>query len=138
VRIAIALLLACGSSQPGSAPETGDAARIICEGECKHDARCGNPPDCARCATLPVRTPPVWSSSWAREVAACIERAPCTHDAEESCIYTSRRTKAAVACADAHDGMCAVLEGLTPEADARITACYQRHEDNCRPEFDWK
>jgi hypothetical protein len=139
MRSGIILVMACGASQHGGADDRGDAARILCEAECHHDARCGNPPDCGRCATLPVRTPPVWSAGWAREVGACMEAAACSHDADEACVFaTSRRTRAAVACVDAHDRLCPVLQGLTPAADARVTACYQAGRDDCMPPMDWK
>ena len=137
MRLAIGFAIACGAGQHG-ADETGDGAQILCTAECKRELRCGGSDDCARCATLPVRTPAVWSAGWGREVGACIDRASCAHDSDEACVFTSRRTRAAVLCADAHDKLCAVLEGLTPDADARVSACYEQHGDRCMPPFDWK
>jgi len=135
-------VIACSASQHGSG-ETGDAAKIVCEAMCRRELRCDQRDDCARCASLPVRNPPVWSVGWAREVAACMDRSTCAHDADESCAFTSRRTRAAEACAAFHGDKCVVLEGLTPDADARVTACYQQTnpfgaDDPCRPDFDWK
>ena len=132
------VIAACGSSQHGD-NESGDAARIICEAECHREVRCGHDYECQRCEKLPVRNPPVWSAGWAREVAACMDKSSCAHDADEACVVTARRTKAAEACAAKHDRMCVVLDGLTPRADAEVTACYERGDGgSCRPPFDWK
>lgn len=147
VRLAllVAVLVGCAGAQPGSATERGDAARILCEADCRRELRCGhdNPSCLPRCAGLPVQQPPVWSTSWAREVGSCIDQSTC--GAQEACVFaTSRRTSASAACFDAVSAehrFCPVLNGLTDDAAERARRCYETGRDRvdrCRPRFDWK
>jgi len=142
--LVIAVVVSCSGSQPGTRADDGDAARIVCEAECHHREGCHHDkPACmSRCATLPVRSPPVWSAAWAREVGACVTSASCDHDSEEACVFsTTRHTPAADACtsADAGRKICPVLNGLTPAASDRVLACYQGGGgDSCTPPLDWK
>jgi hypothetical protein len=148
-----------GSSNgaPSGAPQSegvaseqrGDAAKTICEAERRRGQRCGrdkDPSACtARCGTLPVRNPPVWSASWASEVAACIDDMECGHDREERCVFsTKRHTAIGDAClASASESArqqarCEVLQGLTPFAEKRMRDCLQGGGSSCEPEYDWK
>ena len=142
------MLVACGAAQPGSDHDRGDAARILCEADCRRELRCGHDdPTCLpRCAGLPVRQPPVWSTGWAREVGGCIDKSTCAHDADEACVFaTSHHTSAAEACfaaAASEHRTCPVLNGLTDDAAEKARRCYEgggdRGGDDCMPSFDWK
>ena len=139
-----------GAGAPGADESRGDAARIICEAECRRDERCH--PDApaaecfARCPTLPVRQPPVWSAGWASEVAHCIDLAACAHDAEEGCVLASARHTAlgdtcqAQAETPKAQRRCGVLQGLTPAAEQQVQGCLRAGQtiDACTPEYDWK
>jgi len=136
-----------GGDSTARPPERGDAANTICRAECHRNQRCGDPgsAEClARCATLPVRDPAVWSGAWATEVASCIEAADCGHDREERCVFaTTRRTEAAAACLRAAVGgkqqaRCVVLQGLTPFGEQQVRACQAAGGDPCAPPYDWK
>ena len=139
-----------GSSAPAVDEERGDAARIVCEAECRRDARCnvGEPSaQCfARCPTLPVRKPPVWSAAWATELAACIDAASCDHDADEACVFAPKhRSQSGEACmarvpAYARASDCVVLQGIAPASDDAVRACIEAGHpfDRCAPDYDWK
>ena len=139
-----------GGSSGNAADETrGDAAKTICEAECHRGKRCHTENDSAaclaRCGTLPVRNPAVWSASWASEVAACIEAVECAHDREEGCVFESKRhTATGDACLSSASGIkqqrrCAVLQGLTPVAEKQLRACLEAGgASECMPPYDWK
>jgi len=128
----------------------GDAARILCEAECRRDGRChvGDPSTAcfARCQSLPVRDPPVWSAAWATEVAGCIDASACDHDADEQCVFAvHHRSRSAEDCtakgpAYARASDCVVLQGLAHGADDRVRACIASGAsfDRCAPDYDWK
>ena len=136
------------STPTGSKPSAGDAARVICEAECRRHDRCKKPePDClTRCGTLPIREPPVWHTDWARQIGVCIESADCDHDSEEKCTSASdRKTHSSATCAASATSeksirVCQVLNGLTDGADAEVDACLKGGTPfkKCAPPFDWK
>jgi hypothetical protein len=140
--LVLCLLADCGGAQH-AAPPAGQESRFICQAECRRDRRCGEmEADCfQRCASLPVESPPVWRGDWAHEVASCIDGTACGHDLDEGCVFSSTgHTKAAPACFAAGGGFarCAVLNGLTPSADAKATACFDKGGDGCTPDMEWK
>jgi hypothetical protein len=100
----------------------------------------------ARCAQLPARRPPAWRDDWAHEIARCIMATECGHDREELCVLRSvGGTQSAVTCSQrsvgARDALhCAVLNGLTPEVDAKVDACLRAGGgvQDCSPALDWK
>jgi hypothetical protein len=147
--------LACaggGASKPAATSKAGgsggDAARIICEAECRRDARCGHAEtDCnARCAKLPVRSPPIWHTDWAHQIATCMDSVSCAHDADEGCFTsTDRKSTSATTCASRATKskelrFCDVLDGLTDDFDRSVDACLRGGGgfDDCAPSFDWK
>jgi len=129
-------------------PSAGDAARVICEAECRRKDRCKkSEPDClSRCGTLPIREPPVWHTDWARQIGACIESAECSHDDEEKCTSaTDHKTQSSATCAASATSeksmrFCEVLNGLTENADKEVDACLKGGTPfkKCAPPFDWK
>jgi hypothetical protein len=147
-----------GGAQPVDA-SGGDAARIMCEGECRREARCRPPGSAqcmARCATLPVRSPPVWRTDWAWQYARCTDVSACSTDADEQCFTAwmaqlpqgpAVRACLGVLPPEVRDfrvkvaRRCLVLTGLTPGADASAAGCFQSHPDamhSCMPPWDWK
>jgi hypothetical protein len=157
VLLGLGCAVGCAAAGPrgggGGAPQVdesrGDAAKILCEAQCRREHRCdGDPEDpcLARCKTLPVRQPPVWSAGWATEVATCIDGSSCEHDADEVCVMSTHHhsgigdacRKQAASLAD--QPKCAVLQGLTPEGDAQVNACTSAGKalEECTPPYDWK
>jgi hypothetical protein len=150
------------AAQNGPPSGGGDAARIICEAECRRGARCAggrsseDPRACAaRCATLPVRMPPVWQTAWAGTYARCADESTCATDDDERCLFMfmvqQPPNDAVQACLaagppDQRDvrtksgRKCLVLSGLTPGASAQAAACLRSGADgkSCMPPFDWK
>lgn len=141
---------ASGTNASSPQPTAGDAARILCEGECRRSVRCGSETAAQcfpRCATLPVRSPPVWRADWANEIAACFDRIDCAHDRDERCIvHTSFHTHAAATCLASAGGggkvaaFCQVLNGLTKDADDAANDCLRGGGGvrSCSPAYDWK
>jgi hypothetical protein len=140
----LALLVSCGGVQRGGRAPAGHESGFICEAECRRDARCGDAEaGClARCSSLPVDSPPVWRGDWASAVASCIDGSACGHDLDEGCVfaYTPVHTKSADLCygAGQRPGDCAVLNGLTPDADRDVAACFQKGSGDCMPDLKWK
>lgn len=153
--VAFAPSFGCAAAVPrgpdlaGVDESRGDAAKILCEAECRRELRCdGEPsePCLARCAQMPVRTPPIWSARWATEVASCVDSAGCGHDADEVCVLsTHHHSQVGDTCrAEAQklndQPRCAVLQGLTPAGEEQMRACLAagKDVDACTPPYDWK
>jgi hypothetical protein len=160
---------ACGGADatgPGGTPVAavqassgGDAARIICEAECRRSARCLGADDSAacftRCPTLPVRNPPVWQADWASAFARCADQPTCGRDEDERCLFMfmiqQPPNEAVQACLSSNPPdqrdvrtkggrRCLILSGLTPGASAQAAACLRSGAEgkSCVPPFDWK
>lgn len=143
-----------GSSRPAPPPPpppaVGNPGAILCQAECRRQARCtegGGGPACfRRCDAMAPPPQPAWRADWAGEVAACVDRTQCGRDLEEACVFAvSQRSQAAAACARSarspkDQPRCAVLNGLLPGADAWSTGCFAsgRGVRECTPPFDWK
>lgn len=141
-----------GSNQPPPMPPPqqqgpiGFEARMICEAECRRDDRCrgvpppGTPACYQRCATLPVRQPPIWDIGWATNIARCLDGMACGHDLDERCIGPGpRMSQTHMACMQIGERFCEVYDGLTPATDAYAADCVRRGMGRqCLPPFDWK
>lgn len=159
-----------GQSQNASSPPASQsggeplAGRILCEAECRRNQRCASfqasrggtsedPRACfARCPTLPVRNPPVWSVPFVAGGVRCFDTSGCGTDEDEICflqfVNSMPPTQSSDLCMRSitsgswgNDARwCSLLAGLTPGADAATASCLQRGAStrDCEPPLDWK